>query len=175
MFGAPEVTPCCIGKSRITQPCHIYLIPLKNNPVFKIGNAVNVPNRIKNMGVLRHVDHDKAVVIDLPDKKSAQIVEKSLHLRLHPFRSSDIPDDIRNGQTEYFGIDAWDIALDFIADLTRGWNIKISTWNKPRRKLAVPVKPQKPRTLRKRLRNARLSKVCDRYNRSVFSRYWSEN
>ena len=156
--------------------CYIYFIPLKKHPVFKIGNTLDLPGRMKNMGIYKHADHRKIVAITLPDKQTALMLEKSIGRMLRPYNTQqDLPADILNGRTEFFRIDAWGHALDLVSNLRKyGWEFKIEFWSKCLEKARPPkvVKMASPKVLAARFKKERELKIWERYNRMVYSRFW---
>ena len=155
--------------------CTIYLIPLKRHPVFKLGNSKDLNARMRNMGIYRHADKKSIVAVQLPDKKSAEILEKSIGRILRPFSTAEnIPQDIVNGRTEFFTADAWDNAVELVSNLRKsGWDCKIVKWSRniPQRPAKI-VKPLSKTTLDRRFRQKREIRRQERYNSLIASNYW---
>lgn len=156
--------------------CNLYLIPLKKFPIFKIGNSLDVASRMKNMGIMGYADHKKIMVITLPDKGTALRLEKAIGRMLSLYSICEgIPDDILNGRTEFFRIDAWDYAVELITNLRKyGWDYKVALWSR----LGCKSRPPKAskivsnKILAARLEKLKKQKAWERYNRQVFSRFW---
>ena len=79
---------------------YVYILKHKHLPLVKIGKAVNVETRIRQIGA--EIDHDASYVKIFESERQALIHERALHKKLKNYRSEKpigVPVD---GSTEWF-------------------------------------------------------------------------
>jgi len=90
----------------------VYLIPLKDYPVFKLGHAKDVITRMASIGIKKHADVNKAIIVRMPGYTESMCIEKGMKALLAQQNNNvDIPDGLRSGNAEFFNISVFDQAV----------------------------------------------------------------
>lgn len=103
------------SNSNATKPLSfVYLLKHVDKSTFKIGKAINIHQRIPDIGGYDAFNLDESLCASFPSENLSKRYEKTIH---EVFRNSNIQPD-RNkrvdGDTEYFRIECFDQVVNFL-------------------------------------------------------------
>lgn len=94
----------------------VYAAKDANKPVFKIGKANVVLSRLSRIGALKDFDLAASHCIRLPSEQDALRVEDAIHKLFHPWNIKPDRANRRDGDTEIYSIECYDLLLKFWRD-----------------------------------------------------------
>lgn len=108
------------------QNC-IFLLPLKNAPVFKIAVGANLDSYLTRSKLASGVDtkHVVAVCVQNSDREAVLGLKYAMKVFLLPYSATGlVPDAIDHGRNDFFRSDAWERALDLLEQMKKyGWDL----------------------------------------------------
>jgi hypothetical protein len=96
---------------------YVYLLKHKTEPIFKIGKAVNIHNRLAEIGGVRSYDLEASRCLHVGDGPRSYRLERKLHLMFEDWSTDELGSfDGNSGHSEMFRIECFDRVIRFIDD-----------------------------------------------------------